>query len=332
MKQRLNKSSILEELENSRKEQLQEENKKILLIKERIRREQIAIQNKDNELRQIQEQLHKQIMSSKKHLCQPINFSSILLHQQQYDGNKIVREMERQNKKKSVPQIEFQKSNTYIKLLHEQQEEQLKLIAKRQQIKARKQVQSKYSEIVKEIYSRPIIKTFHEDPSDAFIFNSKSKPISLHEQSNKTSSEVSQLQQIDKYLIKKLEKILQVEEKLEEKKQPEIKIKVRHQQVQKLSPIPQPQCKKKDQAEGIHIHKKVQEIQPAQWRNIFDDSLISSQDRVQKTLDQIKLLNNEALKLEEETNTKINVEKEEKLNNLLINQIQARLALLDNFN
>ncbi|CAD8079933.1 unnamed protein product [Paramecium sonneborni] len=330
MKQRLNKSSILEELEINKKEQQQEENKKILLIKERIRREQIAIQNKDNELRQIQEQLHKQILSSKKHLSQPINFSSILLHQQQYDGNKIVKEMERQNKKKSLPLVEFQKSNTYIKLLHEQQEEQLRLIAKRQQIKARKYVQSKYSEIVKEIYSRPIIKTFHEDPSDTLIL--KSKPTSLHEQSNKASSDGSQLQQIDKYLIKKLEKILQVEEKPEEKQQPEIKIKVRHQQVQKLSPIQEPKCKKKDQGEGIHIHKKIQEVQPSQWRNIFDDNFVSSQDRVQKTLDQIKLLSSEAIKLEDETNTKINVEKEEKLNNLLINQIQARLALLDNFN
>lgn len=39
MKQRLNKSSILEKLQNNRKEQLLEENKKFLLIKNRIRRE-----------------------------------------------------------------------------------------------------------------------------------------------------------------------------------------------------------------------------------------------------------------------------------------------------
>ncbi|CAD8154152.1 unnamed protein product [Paramecium octaurelia] len=332
MKQRLNKSSILEELENNRKEQLLEENKKILLIKDRIKREQIAIQNKDNELKQVQEQLHRQIMSSKKDLFQPINFSLLLLHQQQYESNKIVQEMERQNKKKSVPQLEFKKSNTYIKLIHDQQEEQQRLISKRQQIQARKYAQQKYSEIVKEIYLRPAKKTFHEDPSDAFLSIQKSRPISLHEQSYKTSSESSQQQSVDKYLITKLEKILKTEEQPEEKKKTEYKFKLKNQYIQKLTPIPQVKCKKKEQTKGIHIHRKVQEVQPNEWRNIVDDSLLSNQDRVQKTLDLIKLLNSEALKIEEETNVKLNVEKEEKLNDLLINQIQARLALLDNFN
>ncbi|CAD8056555.1 unnamed protein product [Paramecium primaurelia] len=332
MKQRLNKSSILVELENNRKNQSLEEDKKINLIKERIRREKIALQNKDNQLKQIQEQLHRQMLSSKKNLFQPINFSSILLHQQQYDSNKIVKEIERQSKKKSVPLLGFKKSDTYLKLLHDQQEEHLKQITKRQQIKSRKYAQQKYSEIVKEIYSRPVSKTFHEDPSVAYLSIQKSKPISLHEQSNKTSSEGSQLLSIDKYLITKLEKILQTEEKPEENKKKQIKLKLRDQQIQKLSPIPQIKCKKKEQAKGIYIHKKVQEVQPSEWRNIVDDSLLSSQDRVQKTLDIIKHLNCQAQKIEEEINVKINVEKEQKLNDLLINQIQARLALLDNFN